>query len=51
MATDAETCDALERAFDYRGDITVTRKDGSTVEGYLYDPGGRGKTLEVISAG
>jgi len=27
----------LEKAFDYRGDITVTRKDGTTVEGYLYD--------------
>ncbi len=28
---------ALERAFDYRGDITITRKDGSKVEGYAYD--------------
>jgi len=28
---------ALEKAFDYRGDITVTLKDGSKVEGYLYD--------------
>jgi len=23
--------------FDYRGDITITRKDGSKVEGYLFD--------------
>ena len=37
LATDAEVREALEKAFDYRGDITVTRKDGSTVEGYLYD--------------
>jgi hypothetical protein len=37
LATDAEVRDALEKAFDYRGDITVTRKDGSTIEGYLYD--------------
>ena len=37
MATEAEVRDVLEKAFDYRGDITVTRKDGSTVEGYLYD--------------
>jgi hypothetical protein len=37
MATDAEVRDVLEKAFDYRGDITVTRKDGSVVEGYLYD--------------
>ena len=37
LASDAEVRDALERAFDYRGDITVTRKDGTTIEGYLYD--------------
>ena len=37
LASEAETCDALEKAFDYRGDITITRKDGSTVEGYLFD--------------
>ena len=37
MASDAEVREALEKAFDYRGDITVTRKDGSRVEGYLYD--------------
>ena len=29
--------EALEKAFDYRGDIQVTRKDGSIVDGYLYD--------------
>ena len=28
---------ALEKAFDYRGDITITRKDGSKIEGYLFD--------------
>jgi hypothetical protein len=37
LATEAETRDALEKAFDYRGDITITRKDGSTIEGYLFD--------------
>ena len=37
LATEAEIREALEKAFDYRGDITVTRKDGSKVEGYLYD--------------
>ncbi len=37
LASDAEVRDALEKAFDYRGDITVTRKDGSQVQGYLYD--------------
>jgi hypothetical protein len=37
LATEAEIREALEKAFDYRGDITVTRKDGSVVEGYLFD--------------
>lgn len=37
MATDDEVREALEKAFDYRGDITVTRKDGSQVQGYLFD--------------
>lgn len=37
MATDAEIREALEKAFDYRGDITVTLKSGSKVEGYLFD--------------
>jgi len=37
LATEAEIREALEKAFDYRGDITVTRKDGTKVEGYLFD--------------
>jgi hypothetical protein len=37
LASEAEVRDALEKAFDYRGDVTVTRKDGTTIEGYLYD--------------
>ena len=28
LATEAEVREALEKAFDYRGDITMTRKDG-----------------------
>ena len=37
LASEAEVREALEKAFDYRGDVTITRKDGSAVEGYLYD--------------
>ena len=37
LASDAEVREALEKAFDYRGDITITRKDGSQVTGYLFD--------------
>jgi hypothetical protein len=36
---------ALEKAFDYRGDITITRKDGAKIEGYLFDRR-TGKTLK-----
>jgi hypothetical protein len=37
LATEAELRDALEKAFDYRGDVTITRKDGTRVEGYVFD--------------
>jgi hypothetical protein len=37
LASEDEVREALEKAFDYRGDITVTRKDGSQVQGYLFD--------------
>ena len=35
---------ALENAFDYRGDVTIARADGTTVEGYIFDRT-RGDTL------
>src|ERR1700744_6194060 len=44
LASDADVREALEKAFDYRGDVTITRKDGTSVEGYLYDRR-TGKTL------
>ena len=37
LATEEETRVALEKAFDYRGDVVITRKDGTTVEGYIFD--------------
>jgi hypothetical protein len=37
LASEEEIRTALEKAFDYRGDVTITRKDGSKVEGYLFD--------------
>jgi hypothetical protein len=37
LASEEECRIALEKAFDYRGDITITRKDGSKIEGYLFD--------------
>ena len=44
VASEEDLRQALEKAFDYRGDITITRKDGSRVEGYLFDRR-TGKTL------
>jgi hypothetical protein len=37
LAGEDELRAALEKAFDYRGDVTITRKDGSKIEGYLFD--------------
>jgi len=37
LANETELREALEKAFDYRGDVTVTKADGSQVEGYLFD--------------
>src|SRR5712692_385676 len=37
LASEEEIQVALEKAFDYRGDVTITRKDGSKLEGYLFD--------------
>jgi hypothetical protein len=37
LASDEEIRMALEKAFDYRGDVTITRKDGTKIEGYLFD--------------
>jgi hypothetical protein len=37
LATPDELRVALEEAFDYRGDVLITRKDGSQIEGYVFD--------------
>jgi len=37
LATEEELRVALEKAFDYRGDVTLTLKDNSRIEGYLFD--------------
>ena len=37
LAGEEEVRQALEKAFDYRGDVTITRKDGSKIEGYVFD--------------
>ena len=37
LANEEELRIALEKAFDYRGDVTLTLKDSSKVEGYIFD--------------
>jgi hypothetical protein len=37
LASEDEIRVALEKAFDYRGDVTLTLKTGTKVEGYIFD--------------
>lgn len=37
LASEEELRIALEKAFDYRGDVTLTLKDNSKIEGYIFD--------------
>jgi hypothetical protein len=45
ISTDAEIREALEKAFDYRGDLTITLKNGRKIEGYLFDRKIKGPAL------
>ena len=47
-ATPDELRECLEKAFDYRGDVTLTLKDGRSIEGYIFDRR-PGATLEDSS--
>jgi hypothetical protein len=37
LTNDLEVRQALEKAFDYRGNITLKLKDGRVLEGYVFD--------------
>ncbi len=37
VATEEELREGLEKAFDYRGDVTIRLKNGAEVEGYIFD--------------
>src|SRR5205823_2042561 len=45
LASDHEIRDALEKAFDYRGDVTITLKDSRSIEGYVFDRRHEGPAL------
>ena len=36
-ASEAELREGLEKAFDYRGDVTITKRDGTAIDGYIFD--------------
>lgn len=37
LASDADLKAALEKAFDYRGDVTLTLKSGERIEAYIFN--------------
>ncbi len=37
LASEDEVRTALEKAFDYRGDVSLTLRSGEVVEGYIFD--------------
>lgn len=37
LATPEQRRAALDQAFDYRGDVTITTTDGRVLEGYVFD--------------
>ena len=37
LANESDLRAALDKAFDYRGDVTITLRDGTSVEGYVFD--------------
>jgi hypothetical protein len=45
LASDEDLKNALEKAFDYRGDVTLTLKSGEKIEAYIFNRS-TGATLE-----
>jgi Zn/Cd-binding protein ZinT len=37
LASDEDVRQALEKAFDYRGDVTLTLKNGKRIEAYIFN--------------
>ena len=49
LASEDDIRTALEKAFDYRGDLTITLKSGERVEGYVFDRRADGPSLADCS--
>lgn len=54
LADEAGRLDVLEKAFDFRGDCTLTLTDGSVVSGYIFDrrrgPTSAASTIRLMPA-
>ena len=37
LADENDLCKALEKAFDYRGDVTITLRSGERIEAYVFN--------------
>jgi|SRR3954454_21138800 len=37
LASEDDVRNALEKAFDYRGDVTITTKDGDRIEAFIFN--------------
>ena len=48
LASEGELREALEQAFDYRGDVTITRKNGERIDGYIFDRRGAATLAESV---
>ncbi|HYK89271.1 MAG TPA: hypothetical protein VE398_10900 [Acidobacteriota bacterium] len=46
LATPEEIRSALDKAFDYRGDVTLTLRSGEKIEGYIFDRKSDGTSLD-----
>lgn len=46
-----ELSDAIDQAFDYRGDITLTLKDNRVIEGFLFNRDASHKKIELFVKG
>jgi len=53
---DVPLAEIIERAFDYRGNVTLVRTDGTELTGYLFNrdararPGGRAPFVQMFDA-
>ena len=47
LRSDEQRRAVIEKAFDFRGDVTLTLADGETVAGYLFDRREKGGVAEV----